>query len=326
MLSHITIKDGIKVYDFNRCSRCGELTRVISFWGKGGVGKTTCSSSAAVWLSSRGLKVLLVSSDQAPSLSDILGVNLSSEPRAVGDLPLWAAEIDEDSVIRLWKERFGDEVYEVVSSFIPVDREIIDYIAGAPGIGFQFMLWYILSRRDSGEYDYIIWDTAPAGGSLSLLKIEHQLYTHLGDAARLYMKVKSTLERIRRKSRDPLTLISHWRTLAEDVLRMLSSENFKCYIVAIPEWLGYSQTVRIVDELRRFKIRIGGIIVNQVFDPDKCSCKSWIRRASIHSRYVEMFKKRFGSTLPVKTIPVQPVEIKGLDTLLDFADNIKDIL
>jgi len=314
------------VYDFHLDRVIGELTRIVSFWGKGGVGKTTCSSSAAVWLANRGLKVLLVSSDQAPSLSDILGLKLSSQPKAVNGLPLWAAEIDEDSVIKLWKQRFGEEVYEVVSSFLPVDQEIIDYIAGAPGIGFQFMLWYILKEKNSGEYDCIIWDTAPAGGSLSLLKIEHQLYTHLGDAAKLYMKVKSTLERIRRKKRDPLRLISRWRKLAEDVLKMLSSEDFKCYIVAIPEWLGYSQTIRIVEELGRFEIKVGGIIVNQVFERGECSCKSWDKRASIHAKYVEMFKKRFEGLLPVRTIPVLPVEIKGLNPLLEFAEYIKDIL
>jgi len=49
--------------------------------------------------------------------------------------------------------------YTVLSAFLPVGREILDYIEGAPGIDEEFMLDYLLTMARSGEYQTIIWDT-----------------------------------------------------------------------------------------------------------------------------------------------------------------------
>ncbi|MBT7244192.1 MAG: AAA family ATPase, partial [Euryarchaeota archaeon] len=66
------------------------MARLLLFGGKGGVGKTTTSTSTAVGLADSGLKVLLVSSDPAHSTSDSLGVQLSSSPTEVeGVSGLW---------------------------------------------------------------------------------------------------------------------------------------------------------------------------------------------------------------------------------------------
>jgi len=299
--------------------------RIISFWGKGGVGKTTCSASLAVRLAKGGHKVLLVTSDPTPSLSDILGVELGPDPRVVSG-SLYAAELDEDAVVERWKRRFGKEVYDVVSSFLPVGEEVIDYIAGAPGIGFEFMLWYILDKKSTGEYDFIVWDTAPAGGALSLVKLEEQLYSHLGDAAAMYLRVKSTLDKIRRKERaDPLKLISSWRKLAEDVLGMLASPEFEAYIVTIPEWLGYTQAKRIMQELAAFSIRVRKVIVNQVFQREACSCKPWVRKSEVHARYLELLEREFGKSPGIIVIPMLPEDIQGEKKLLEFSEYLKGV-
>jgi len=60
----------------------------------------------------------------------------------------------------------------VVSSFLPVGEEVLQYISGAPGISEEFALSYIYDFYVGGEYDLIVWDTAPAGGTLSLLKLQ----------------------------------------------------------------------------------------------------------------------------------------------------------
>ncbi|RLE71387.1 MAG: hypothetical protein DRJ37_05060 [Thermoprotei archaeon] len=53
--------------------------KIVMFCGKRGVGKSTCASATAVYLASKGKKVLLVSSDPMPSLSDIFGLNVKGE-------------------------------------------------------------------------------------------------------------------------------------------------------------------------------------------------------------------------------------------------------
>ena len=71
------------------------MARLLLFGGKGGVGKTTTSTSTAVGLAQAGLKVLLVSSDPAHSTSDSLGVELGSSPTEVKEVPgLWGLELD----------------------------------------------------------------------------------------------------------------------------------------------------------------------------------------------------------------------------------------
>ncbi len=73
-------------------------TRFFLFGGKGGVGKTTLAAANALRLAAAGDRVLLVSTDPAHSVSDLLETRLT-EPTAAGD-NLWAMEIDPD--VRRW--------------------------------------------------------------------------------------------------------------------------------------------------------------------------------------------------------------------------------
>src|SRR3954452_8665144 len=67
--------------------------RVVFFGGKGGVGKTTCSSAFALAASRRGRRVLLVSTDPAHSTSDIFERQIGPDEREI-EPHLWALEID----------------------------------------------------------------------------------------------------------------------------------------------------------------------------------------------------------------------------------------
>ncbi len=301
-------------------------TKILSFWGKGGVGKTTCAASASVYLASKGHKVLILTSDPTPSLSDIFDEEIGACKKELAPR-LEAIELNEETVLDMWKKRFGDEVYKVVSSFFPVDREIIDYISGAPGIADEFILAYILDLLNSNEYDYIIWDAAPAGGSLRLLRIEEKFYKHLGEASKLYLSLKSTLDKIRRaEGKDPQSIIRDWRKLAEDVLDLISSDRFSVYIVSIPEWLGFSQTRRIMKELKEFNVRVPGLIINQVATKDVCDCDLWMKKVRIHEKYVNMLMEAYAPHMEVLIIPMQSYEIRGVEALINFSKNLATLL
>ena len=292
------------------------MTWLVSYWGKGGVGKSTCAAATALKLTERG-KTLLLSSDPVPSLSEILEEKLSHRPKKVYD-NLWAAEVSEEEVIFMWKKRFGEEVYKVISSIVPVDREIIDYIAGAPGISDEFMLYYIYTYWNKGEFDYVVWDTAAAGGGLRLLRIERELYSHLGEAAKLYLKLKSFFDKIKRSNdANPLNLIENWRKLAEEVLRMISSKEHMLYIVTIPERLGLYITRNIVREFNSVGVKPKGIIVNMVEKRNVCpECEPWIIRSLRHERILKLIVEEFSD---VYTLPLLPWEPRGKEKLLKFA-------
>ena len=232
-------------------------------WGKGGVGKSTIAAALALLVKQHYSRVLLVSTDPTPSARQLLC-------RDKGCKGIEVSELGEDEVKRLWVKRFGDEVYEVISSFLPVERWIIDYVAGAPGISDQFMLYYIYELAGSNNYDAIVWDTVAAGASLRLLRLEKEFYTHMGEAARLYLRVRSALERLRRGRRDPLELINSWRELAENILSLLSSSLHRAIIVSEPSRLSLAVTKSILGELRLHGIEPRLLVANKLVEENPC--------------------------------------------------------
>jgi arsenite-transporting ATPase len=83
-----------------------KATRILFFTGKGGVGKTSLACAAAVSLAHQGKKVLLVSTDPASNLDEVLGVQLSGAPTAVpGADGLFALNIDPEAAAKAYRER-----------------------------------------------------------------------------------------------------------------------------------------------------------------------------------------------------------------------------
>jgi arsenite-transporting ATPase len=285
-----------------------EKPEIVMFCGKGGVGKTTCASTTALHFALKGLRTLLISTDPAPSLSDILEMDVRGSVTPVEPYEhLSAVELDYDRVVEMWKEKFGDEVYEVISSFLPVEEDIIEYVAGAPGIDEEFALSYVHDLQRSDDYDVIVWDTAPAGGTLSLLKLEDTFYRHLGEAARLYVRVRSALDSLTRgrPGRDPL----------KDVLGMLRDEGTQAFMVTIPEALGVNQTQRVSKDLERFGIRVSGVVINHVLTPESADSEFNRRRREMQLKYVNELQETYGGKIPVVQLPLQPFEVKGLESL-----------
>jgi len=292
--------------------------KILLFCGKGGVGKTTCASAAALHFAGKGFRTLLFSSDPTPSLSDILEQSVYGRIVEVkGVKGLEAVELDYEAIVDMWKKRFGDEVYEVISSFLPVGRDIIDYVAGAPGIDEEFALSYVLDLYESGAYDVIVWDTAPAGGTLSLVKLQDKFYRHLGEAAKLYARVKHALEVLvkGRVKRDPIEVISRWEELAKRVFGMLKDPGTQAIIVTIPEALGLRQTDRIYRELKVFNINVSRILVNYMLPEDVCTCDFHLKRLKMQRKYLDILMENYGKQPGVSILTQLPREVRGLEAL-----------
>ncbi len=292
--------------------------KIVMFCGKGGVGKTTCASASAIHYASNGYRTLLISTDPSPSLTDILEMDVKGTVTQVNGVEcLDAVELDYEKVTELWLERYGDEVYEVVSSFLPVGREILDYIAGAPGIDQEFALGYLYDHYTSDEYDVIVWDTAPSGDTLRLLHLQETFYNHMIDAAKLYIRLKETLEKLtgQRKS-DPVLMIKKWEKLAADVLDMIRAPETSAYLVTIPEGLGVAQTERTRRDLEQFKIKIDGVIINTMI-PIHLGGNSDLlqKRIAIQEGYIEAIQVMYDAKYGVRPLELQDFEVKGIDAL-----------
>ncbi len=190
-------------------------------------------------------------------------------------------------------------------------------MAGAPGIDEEFALSYVYDIYTGGEYDVIVWDTAPAGGTLNLLKVEETFYVHLGEAAKMYVRVRSALDSLTqgRPKRDPLKIIGEWEQLAKNVLEMMKDEETKAFLVTIPEALGVNQTRRVAKDLEKFGIRVRGVIINHVLTPEAANSGFNKSRREMQLKYVDEIERAYSPTMPVVQLPLQAFEVKGVEAL-----------
>ncbi len=136
--------------------------RLIIFAGKGGVGKTTCSSATAIGLAKAGRKTLLVTVDPAKRLRDSLGVDIGATEKAIQP-NLFAMMLEPEAVIREHLER---ELPETRITEHPMFRYVTNYM---PGLNELMAIGKLNDLRRAGKYDVIVVDTAPTGHALSFL-------------------------------------------------------------------------------------------------------------------------------------------------------------
>ena len=287
--------------------------RVILFGGKGGVGKTTSSATTALHFAMTGRKTLIVSSDLAPSLSDIFETQIGPREKAIpGFSNLYGLEIGPDEVMKRWKVKFGPEVYEAAASLVdmPYD-DVIDYAAMAPGIQEEFMLDYILERIRGGEYDVIVWDTAPAGDTLRLLELPFKFLQHLRVAPKFYLNVR---DKLKLKKVPLLELIDSWRQLAQEITDFFKDPaNTEFVLVTIPEALGVYQSQRLIAEFARYGLDVRHLIINHVItQPESEFMRA---RQAMQTPYIEMLRETYGHRLKLVQVPLFSHEIKGVERL-----------
>lgn len=291
---------------------------VIMFGGKGGVGKTTSSAATALHYAAAGRRTLVISSDLAPSLSDIFETEIGPVERPVPGVDnLWGMEIDQDEVMRRWKEKFGPEIYAAASSLVDLGYdEVVDYVAIAPGIQEEFMLDYILERIRSGRYEMIIWDTAPAGDTLRLLELPYKLLSHLRMAPRVYLQVRESLK----LDRTPFSeIIAGWSELSQEIADWFRNpDNVSFVLVTIPEALGVYQSRRLVDQFARFGLEVEHMIVNHVIQDPECSFHR--QRQAMQAPYLAMLDQEYANRMKLVHVPARPYEVKGVARLCEIEE------
>lgn len=146
-------------------------TRHLFFTGKGGVGKTSLSCATAIALADQGLKILLVSTDPASNLDEMLGVSLGSDPAPVPGVPgLFAMNIDPESAAEDYRRRvLGQMGPETTDKDRATVREQLSGACTTEIAAFDEFVG--LLADDNPRFDHIIFDTAPTGHTLRLLSL-----------------------------------------------------------------------------------------------------------------------------------------------------------
>ena len=194
-------------------------TRYVLFTGKGGVGKTTTASGAAVALATAGVRTLLISTDPASNLDDVFGLAAGSQPTPVPDLPgLWVANIDPEQAAADYRER----ALAPYRGVLP-DRALAtmqEQLSGACTVEIAAFNEFttILASDTASEYDRVLFDTAPTGHTLRLLTLPNAWGGYAQDhpAGASCLGPLAGLERQRRQYQDAVaTLADPARAFAE---------------------------------------------------------------------------------------------------------------
>ena len=148
-------------------------TRILFFTGKGGVGKTSAACATAIGLADDGKRVLLVSTDPASNLDEVLGVALSGTPTQVPNVPgLAALNIDPVQAAHDYRERVVAPYRGMLPA--PAIKSIEEQLSGACTVeiaAFDEFSKLLGDPAATAAFDHVIFDTAPTGHTLRLLEL-----------------------------------------------------------------------------------------------------------------------------------------------------------
>jgi len=272
--------------------------RTVFVGGKGGVGKTTISSSIAVTLASdytSNLKVLVVSTDPAHSLGDALDVNLKSangkpiqmtDPLTMGNL--YAMEVDTEAAILKFQNALATFDVQKLSSSLGISAELLDSLGldelsnllknPPPGLDELVALSNILNDPQMAQdFDVIVVDTAPTGHTLRMLALPEFLDGFLGKLLELRMKLSGIANMVQgflgggqeaqtRKDTidNALNQLEVFRKQMNTLRSTLKDESLTDFVVvSVPTTLSVNESKRLMKELTDQGIKVSNVVVNQ---------------------------------------------------------------
>jgi len=285
----------------------------ILFGGKGGVGKTTMAAATAIELA-KTRKVLIFTTDPAPSLADSFGQAIGSEPTAVAGIPnLFAMEIDAKKVLEEFKEEYGSEILEILQQGTYLADEEAEELfqLDIPGLDEVMSFKKITDFMENSDYQIYLVDTAPTGHTLRLLMLPELLDNWIKFLATLRWKYHVMVRHFAREERPEGTdkfLLEMKKTVKRVKELLQNARKTEFVVVTIAEKMAVSETEDLIRNLEQMRIPSRHIIINNIF-PREASDFAKQRRTS-QERYIQAMKEKF-PTRNITEVVLQPTEIQG---------------
>ncbi|WP_374502599.1 arsenical pump-driving ATPase [Zoogloea sp.] len=283
-------------------------TRYLFFTGKGGVGKTSLSCATGLALTEAGKKVLIVSTDPASNLDEVLGIGLSQAPTAIPGAPgLFALNIDPEAAAHAYRERMVGPYRGILPAAAIQSME--EQFSGACTVeiaAFDEFSKLLGDPSATAEFEHVIFDTAPTGHTLRLLTLpsawDEFISSSTGGASCL----------------GPLAGLEKQKALyAATVERLSSAEDTTVILVARADSASLREANRTRLELSDLEIRNQILVINGLFSSDPAGDAIATAMLARASKALETMPLELAG-LPQTQIPFLPRGTVGLEALREM--------
>lgn len=280
--------------------------RAVFFAGKGGVGKTVASCITAVWLARQGYKTLLLTTDPAAHIGDVLGKPVGDNAAPVEGLPnLWAAKIDPKAAAEVYKQRILDDARQRgrPEASIKVMAEELDSPCTEEMAAFDKFIDF----ASQSDWQAIVFDTAPTGHTMRLIELPMDWSQQLD--VKVFASVDTTAADDVAKKRFGEVI---------DLMRDPARSTFA--FVMYPESTPILEAHRAAEELRTVGITPGLVVANFVIPAEQATTPFAQSRRAMQEKYLNEIAQRF--EVPVVQVPLLAHEVKGLPMLIELGQQV----
>lgn len=280
------------------------LPKFLFFTGKGGVGKTSMACSTAVALADAGKRILLISTDPASNLDEVLETKLNSKPVQVNGVPsLFAMNINPIEAAGEYRERMVGPYRGILPD--ATIQQMEEQLSGACTVeiaGFSEFSKFVGDESVIKDYDHVVLDTAPTGHTLRLL--------NLPSAWNDFIESNKTGS----SCLGPISGLSEQKILFENVVEALKNpERTLLVLVSRAESMSFKEAGRASNELRELGLNNQYLIINGLFESnseDKIAKAFAAKSKEAVDSMPEGLK-----TLPSFNIGFKPSGVMGIKTL-----------
>ena len=313
--------------------------------GKGGVGKTSVSSSLAVLLAQKRPKVLIISTDPAHNLSDAFNQKMNFKPTLInGFNNLYGLEINPKEI----KDE-DDNLSDMLGINLDEETQNIfeDLKNSIPGIDEALAIGLLLQMIDKMDYSMVVFDTAPTGHTLRMLNFPKILEEATQKISQLKEKMGPMSGFLGQAFGDGFKNIMEmtevFKVQADKIKKDFTNVEHTTFIaVCIPEFLSMYETERMIQELIKDEIDCRNIVINQVIfinkENDNTECDMCQARFNLQKKYIKQIRQLYGEEQDedddedidmnngnnnkkyfISILPLQEEEIRGINLLKNFA-------
>ena len=279
-------------------------TKFYFFSGKGGVGKTTMSCATAIYYAERGKKTLIITTDPASNLADVFEQSIGHKITPISSLEnLSAMELDPDMATNEYKEK----TLSPLRGLIPAESyAVLEEQLSSPCTAEMASFDRFTDFVQDGQFDIVIFDTAPTGHTLRLLELPVQWSNVIEKAAKDGSGGQTCI--------GPAAALASSKAKFDRAISAMRDSAMTTFIFVLrPEATPIYEARRSIDELTKLGIYSQEIIINGVYPMKVCDNPFMLSRFVKQQKYLESINQEF--KVPAKIIELGASEIKGVDLL-----------